>query len=94
LRLSTALANSLAVPGRGSAAGPWAASSSFSSFGFVVIFYFSISYFFIAILWFVIVKAEPGVVVVDGGEGAEKETANVGEDGGTAGRNAAFGKEF
>jgi hypothetical protein len=34
------------------------------------------------------------VVVIDGGEGAEEEAADVGEDGGPARRDASFGKEI
>ena len=33
-------------------------------------------------------------VVVDGGEGAEEEAADVGENGGAAGRYASFGEEI
>jgi hypothetical protein len=34
------------------------------------------------------------VVVIDGGEGAEEQAADVSEDGGAAGRDASFGEEI
>jgi hypothetical protein len=34
------------------------------------------------------------VVVIDGGEGAEEQAADVGEHGGAAGRDASFGEEI
>jgi hypothetical protein len=34
------------------------------------------------------------MVVVDRGQGAEEEAADVGEDGGAAGRDASFGEEI
>src|SRR5712692_9073640 len=34
------------------------------------------------------------VVVIDGGEGAEEQAADVGEDGGAAGRDGSFGQEI
>jgi hypothetical protein len=43
---------------------------------------------------FLIVIAVILVVVIDGGEGAEEQAANVGEDGGAAGRDASFGEEL
>jgi hypothetical protein len=59
-------------------------------------FFIVICLFRIATLRFVIVVViiEMLIVVVDGGKCAEKETADVSEDGGATGRDASFGKEF
>ena len=62
--------------------------------GFVLGFLIVIFYVFIGAFCFVIVIAETRVVVVDGGEGAQKETADLGEDGGAARRDATLGDEF
>ena len=42
---------------------------------------------------FLVILRAMRVVMVDGGEGAEKEAGDVGEDGSTARRDAAFGEE-